>query len=172
SVTQTTGESDLEISFVGPDGGRWRLLIENKIAASFQAQQAERYRQRGATYIERGDCGAFYTILVAPEDYFGSPDSLKGFDGRVTYEALKAWFLQREALGVRLFYNATILTLSLKNSWFGYQPMQDMPVSDFWQAYWKLAQKCAPELNMPRPPAKPSGAGFIYFRPHTLPPGL
>src|SRR5215813_8404456 len=66
SVTQSTGESDLEITCVDREGQRWRLLIENKISASFQPQQAQRYRQRGATYLERGECAAFYTILVAP----------------------------------------------------------------------------------------------------------
>jgi len=45
SVTQSNGESDLEVTLDIPH--RVRLLIENKVNASLQPMQAERYK-RGA----------------------------------------------------------------------------------------------------------------------------
>lgn len=172
SVTQSTGESDLEVTCADSEGQLRRLLIENKISASFQPQQAERYRERGATYVERGECVAFYTVLVAPAQYFGDDKSLKGFDGRLTYEAIRDWFLQNEAMGERRYYKTALLTSAIEKALYGYQPIEDVPVSDFWQSYWEMARRIAPELQMERPQPKPSGAGFIYFRPRTLPPGV
>lgn len=55
SITQSTGESDLEITFADSSGGTVRFLIENKVNAGFQPQQAERYRIRGDSYVTRKD---------------------------------------------------------------------------------------------------------------------
>ena len=93
SVTQSMGESELEVVFQVPDGSYTYLPIENKVNATFQPAQAERYRLRGRTYLERGDCQAFSTVLVAPERYFGSPPTSHGFDARLSYEALRDWLL-------------------------------------------------------------------------------
>src|SRR5688572_22073219 len=44
SVTQSTGESDVEVAFKCDDGREVRFLIENKLNVGFQPLQAERYR--------------------------------------------------------------------------------------------------------------------------------
>src|SRR4051812_5076572 len=46
SVTESNGESDLEVTLKLPDDSTLRLLIENKVGAGLQPQQAERYRSR------------------------------------------------------------------------------------------------------------------------------
>src|SRR4051812_47031879 len=71
SVTHSSGESDLEVDFLSADGVKTRLLIENKVRAGFQLQQAERYHLRGASYIAAGVCAAYHTVIVAPRRYFG-----------------------------------------------------------------------------------------------------
>lgn len=68
SVFELERESDLEITFEGPNG-ELLFLIENKINAQFQPNQTEDYTNRGNEYIRRGKCVEFYTILFAPEDY-------------------------------------------------------------------------------------------------------
>ncbi|MEO8218141.1 MAG: hypothetical protein ABI718_13765 [Acidobacteriota bacterium] len=50
SVTDTWGESDLEVEFRDSSGRTTRLLIENKIAANFQPRQALRYAERATSY--------------------------------------------------------------------------------------------------------------------------
>ena len=172
SVTQSTGESDLEVSFLDADQRQWRLLIENKVSASFQRQQAARYQQRGNTYVEQGVCFAFRTILIAPERYFGKQENTKGFDARLTYEMLHDWFIQHDEIGARRFYKAALLTAAIEKATFGYQAEADAPVSNFWHSYWEMTEKYAPELQMKQPEAKPARAGFIYFRPASLPRGI
>ena len=54
------------------NGQRAVLLIENKIDASLQPAQAERYRQRAGACIVAGDVDTALTLLVAPEKYFGA----------------------------------------------------------------------------------------------------
>ena len=40
-------------------------MIENKISAGFQPRQADRYHERGKSYLREGDCDGFCSILVA-----------------------------------------------------------------------------------------------------------
>lgn len=172
SVTQSTGESDLEIGFVRSDGTEWRVLIENKVTAGFQPQQAERYQARARNYLTQGLCSAVTTVLVAPERYFGGSKAPKRFDAQVTYEAIREWFEQQLGLGARRHYKMKLLSSAIEKGTMGYQAVEDRPVTDFWHAYWRLMQDIAPELEMREPPAKPAGAGFVSFRPHALPRGV
>ena len=162
SVTDTTGESDVEARFEDEQGAALVLLIENKINAGFQPQQAERYQIRGKKYSGRGD--KITTVLVAPSRYFGDADALKGFDARVTHEAIRDWFAQNAKLGERRVYKQKLLDNAITKGTLGYNPIEDEPVTTFWSRYWKLAEEYAPELQMKKPSGKPADAGFIYFR--------
>jgi hypothetical protein len=66
SVTHSSGESDLELYLELADGQRAVLLIENKIDASLQPAQAERYKQRAGACVASGDVDTARTLLVAP----------------------------------------------------------------------------------------------------------
>jgi hypothetical protein len=146
------------------------LLIENKIHAAFQPTQAERYQIRGAQYIKRKRCESFVTLLVAPEAYFGSDsDDTKGFDAKLTYESVMAWF-NESGLGPRAAYKMALLNRAIEKAKFGYQPTEDAAVTEFWHSYWRLGQAEAPELEMQDPGPKPAGSGFVYFRPGNMPP--
>jgi hypothetical protein len=147
------------------------LLIENKVNANLQPQQAKRYGERGQTYLAQGICDEFHTVLVAPERYFGSGESLKGFDGKVTYEAIRDWF-QDQNWGDRQRYKTALLTAAIKKQELGYQPLADAPVTEFWRQYWQFIQAQAPELTMKEPVAKPAGAGFITLSAESLPKGV
>ncbi|MFQ3242044.1 MAG: hypothetical protein ACI9JZ_001735 [Lentimonas sp.] len=171
SVTQSSGESDLELIFIGADGSRLLVMIENKIAAGFQPMQADRYRLRGAGYINRQECDSLLTILTAPQAYFGSTDSSKGFDGRVTYEAILKWFNSMPEFGARQSYKATVLQAAIDKSSLGYQPVEDAVATRFWKDYWELVRAHAPELRMPEPGVKTAGATFIGLKPAGLPIG-
>ncbi len=170
SVTHSTGESDLEITLINPEKNRYRLLIENKVNAGFQPEQAERYKQRGETYIQHDDIQQYKTILVAPQAYF--PNELKGFDARVNYEVLCEWFEHHSLLGERTRYKLSLLQSAIEKGTTGYQMIADAPVTNFWTAYWTLLQEIAPELDMEEPGNKPAGSTFIYFRGFDLPKGV
>ncbi|MBZ5555193.1 MAG: PD-(D/E)XK nuclease family protein [Acidobacteriia bacterium] len=169
SVTQSIGESDIEVVLSNSEGHTHYLLIENKIGASLQPRQADRYHERARTYQEQGRCKGFTTVLVAPKNYFGSgPRRTKGFDAAISYEEIAAWFAAQKSLGRRLRYKQYLLESAIKKAVHGYQPVEDAPVSGFWHSYWLLSLREAPELEMLEPRGKPSSAGFIYFRPGVL----
>lgn len=171
SVTHSTGESDLEITFESATG-LTRFLIENKVNAGLQPLQADRYRERGREYVERQLCATVHTVIVAPERYFGASTSRKGFDFRVSYEQILDWFRCADHLGDRRHYKIALLTSAIEKGILGYQPAEDRSTTGFWRAYWQLARKVAPKLEMREPVSKPSGAGFVHFRPSRLPRGV
>ncbi|MGC9329002.1 MAG: PD-(D/E)XK nuclease family protein, partial [Candidatus Hinthialibacter sp.] len=88
SATDLTGESDLEVELSNHAGDRFILLIENKIKAHFQPRQAHRYQERGASYVSRGLCKKYKTVLIAPHNYLGDDSGKIGFDAVIEYEAV------------------------------------------------------------------------------------
>jgi len=56
SVTDSIGESDLEVLFKNEDEKVFMLMLENKVNANFQKDQLERYVQRGKNYIKNKLC--------------------------------------------------------------------------------------------------------------------
>jgi hypothetical protein len=169
SITNSTGESDLEIFFSNSKVEKTRLLIENKVNAGFQPLQAERYKERGVGYVSTAQCNSFRTVIVAPARYFGESASLKGFDSRVSYEQILRWFEEAVQLGARRLYKVALLRSAIDKGTLGYQPEEDKPTTGFWKAYWHFALDRAPELEMSEPGAKPSRSSFVHFRPRTLP---
>ena len=87
SVDTGNGESDIEIGIETERGDRVILLVENKIEASLQDRQAERYHERGIRYVETGICDAFAVGLIAPADYTREED-WELFGNIVTYESI------------------------------------------------------------------------------------
>ena len=61
-------EADLMLSFEG-EKDEFRVLIENKINAQFQLNQAKDYKTRALGYVERGECVKCITVLLAPKSY-------------------------------------------------------------------------------------------------------
>jgi len=87
SVETGNGESDIEIGIETEAGDTLLLLVENKIDASLQNRQAERYHERGTRYVEKGICDAFAVGLIAPADYVNEEDR-EAFGTIVTYESI------------------------------------------------------------------------------------
>jgi hypothetical protein len=92
SVSDKHGEADLVVllsAIRNPDQSeRLALLIEDKITAAFQPQQAERYRNRGNAGKNDGLWDSFLTILVAPQAYIPVGH---GFDAAIPFERIKDW---------------------------------------------------------------------------------
>lgn len=87
SVGTRYGESDIELGFTTGADDRHLLLIENKIDASFQEDQIDRYFQRGDRYVSDEHCDEYTVGLFAPERYVGQSEQ-NSFDTVVTYEDL------------------------------------------------------------------------------------
>ncbi len=165
SITDSTGESDLELGFDVGFSSRVVVLIENKLAAGLQPMQAERYGQRGRGYVERGQAERFHTVIVAPDRYFADGLQTKGFEHRVSYDRILTWFENAEELGPRRHYKTGMLRSAIERATLGYQPEIDGAVTDFFEAYWQIAVAKFPELGMVRTRReRPGGSGRVYFK--------
>ena len=142
-------------------------MLENKVNAGFQPNQAERYKQRGVNYVKQGKITGFATVLIAPEIYFSG--DTKGFDHRINYETLMNWFENSDIRAGRKKYKTYLLKSAIEKSSIGYQMVEDAVVSVFWRDYWLLVSNIAPEFCMAEPAKKPAGSWFIYFNQVGLP---
>jgi hypothetical protein len=61
------GETDVTVVYTDSDGSRAAILIENKIDAPFQKDQAKRCWERGELGVNNGDWTRFKTCLCAPK---------------------------------------------------------------------------------------------------------
>ncbi|MGH9892471.1 MAG: hypothetical protein ACREA0_10895, partial [bacterium] len=69
-------------------------------------------------------------------------------------------------------YKQALLRGAINRGAAGWQLVPDESATAFWQRYWELAKRLAPDLRMPRPADKPARSGFIRFRPAGLPAGV
>ena len=156
------GESDLVAIY---ENGH-AILIENKIDAVEQPQQAERYRLRGEKGVVDKKWKLFTTCMIAPEEYL---QKVTGYDSTICYEDLVGWF---GSIGDRRsMWRKYILQEAIEQNRRGHNPETDINVTKFWTNYWQYATANHPELGMQKPDKKPSQASFIYFKP-SLPNGL
>ncbi len=160
SVSDETGESDLRVDGVRADGASIVLLIENKIAASFQPEQDARYAIRARRLAESGGVAEVRTVLMAPGAYLEGASA--AFDARLAYEVIADWL---EAHGEsRAKFFARTLRAGVEAQRRGYVAVRDETVSRFWEDYYRVAAADFPALRMAPPGGKPAGSSFIYFR--------
>lgn len=87
SMERDSGESDIEIGIRTPTYESHIILVENKIDASLQERQAERYFERGENYVENEGWDEYSLALIAPANYVGKGERVK-FGNVVLYEDL------------------------------------------------------------------------------------
>lgn len=145
---KATGESDLELWLMDSTHNNHIILMENKINASFQINQAERYRQRGANYLRDNPVGSFTTILTAPQEFLNC--CIEKFDLFISYEAIIDWFKDEYSNkdSIRLKFKLTQLQRAIEKCGSGYSRVEDLAVSNFWSHYYKLLDNIAPELPL------------------------
>ncbi|MFA7158996.1 MAG: PD-(D/E)XK nuclease family protein [Kiritimatiellia bacterium] len=169
SVKTANGESDLELT-IKVAGGAIRVLVENKVDAAFQPNQPERYTDRANEYEKSGKYQRVVTVVIAPKVYFSDDAENIGFDVRLTYESVLAWFVDANQLGTRRDYKLALIRGAIERGRLGWKLVPNENVGKFWQKYWQMAEQFAPQLAMPVPKKKiPADSHFIRFRPAGLP---
>ncbi len=143
------GETDILFSYQSSEN-RIFILIENKLDASFQDNQASRYEQRAMQYKENGQCHQAYCLLIAPESYCNNQ---RDFDTFLTYENIIDFFNKDQTK--RSVFKADLLKIAIDKLRRGYQPINDSTLQKFWIAYWEYIHKNHPTLEMKRPDIVP-----------------
>lgn len=147
--TQSRREIDIFVELTDSKGHRHAILIENKLDAEEQPDQAESYREElrvlRASYTKR------VMLLVCPVEYANKHSFfVSKFDAVVSYEALRGFFdeMQNES-GSELFLRARLrrelFDQAIEKHRRGYTPVLDKAVGDFNAKYVALLR----ELHVP-----------------------
>jgi hypothetical protein len=171
SVSNEHGESDVVVIADEPGGRRLALLIENKIDAPPQPEQAQRYERRGELGVEAGDWHQFKTCIVAPKRYLDAAANAGGYQTSVSYEDVADWMKGRLPDGRRFQFKRHLIESAIEQQRRGYSPKLDAIVTRFFNDYWELAESLFAELNLCNSGPRPSGSTWAEFRPPGLPKG-
>lgn len=164
SVTDVEfGESDIVVLY---DNGH-AILIENKIGAIAQKDQAKRYQQRGEKGLAFKFWHSFSTCIIAPENYLDSTADVRGYQAKVSYERIRDWFDRHDS--ERFQFKKNLMQEAIEQNRRGYTTIPDARVTSFWRDYWEFASQNHPKLRMDQPGSKPANSSFIYFYPEALP---
>lgn len=163
SLTQISlGEIDITF-LIKNDKEKTLFLLENKIDADFQPDQADRYRLMGQQRKDEGHCDNFFTVLIAPQKYIVRNND---FNFYIEYEELRSWFIDKSELGDRAKYKADILSIAIEKLRRGYSAIIHEGATAFWKTYFQFATKNYPHLKMRKPPdGVPKSSDFIMFEP-------
>lgn len=173
SVTDSMlGETDIAFVFTTEAGERLAVLIENKISAPPQPQQAERYKQRGEKGIKEGFWEDFRSCAIAPDRYLASTGHSQKYDTAVSYEEILAFFSSRKFRDARFSHKAMLVQEAIEQNRRGYQPEYSEEMTDFVAGYHDAFASSYPHLGMQEANRRPAMGDWIAFIPEDYPEGI
>lgn len=149
--TRSRREIDIFVGVEHRDGTHAALLIENKLDAAEQPDQAESYREELEILDEGFNRAAM--AIVCPEAYaLQHPNFTGKFDATITYEMIAQWFRSQiievgSDLVLRYDFRASVLDQAVHKHRRGYTPIPDKVVGDFNQLYVTLLEQIAPDIR-------------------------
>ena len=164
-VAADNRESDLLFIFLSQSGERVAILIENKIDAPPQPQQAQGYKSRGEQGEADGFWDSFKTCLIAPERYLTSSRQTELYDHEISYEEILAYFSSRRFRDSRFGYKAKLMQEAIEQNRRGCQPVFNREITVFVEQYVAYAELHFPQLVVQAAKPRPAGSTWIKFRP-------
>ncbi len=139
------GETDLLFTY---NSGNFKIgvLIENKLDASFQDEQYNRYIKRAIEYVEKGIYDKTYVVLIAPQLYCTNQNE---FETYLSYESISERLVFTGSK--RNLFKSQLLKIASERLRRGYQPKNSEIVQNFWIEYWKHKEQNYPSLIMKKP---------------------
>lgn len=134
------GESDITVIYTSHDQTK-ALLIEDKINATQQPNQYERYLARGRKTMNEGLYDGFEVFLVAPESYY-APE----YKNKVTYEEVKAYF--EKCNSSRSAYKIALISKALQKKSHSGIVIPAENVMDFYDGYVRFVHDNHPTLPL------------------------
>lgn len=168
-VDPALGESDLVFLFEAEDGSTKAILIENKISAPPQPDQAKRYIARGEKGKAEEEWQEFRTCAIAPRMYLESGIHTDDYQSHIPYEEIMAYFAANRSVEERHKYRATMMLEAVDQHRRGYAAKIDDKATEFVRQYWQFVQANFPSLGMTEPKPRPAGNAWIFFHPTGIP---
>lgn len=148
------GETDILFSYNSNDQKIF-VLIENKLDTSFQNEQLNRYIKRADEYLTKKECDNAFVILIAPKHYC---ENQNNFDNYITYETIAN---KLESVGTkRNLFKSNLLHIATEKLRRGYQPVNSIPVQNFWHSYYQYKEENYPSLIMKKPNVVPHNSDW------------
>lgn len=146
-VFDSFGETDVLLISDVDQLGRVAVMIEDKIGAVFQADQAARYRIRGDAGVADGSWAAYRTCLVGPSLYIDPHLSSAEWDIFVSFEDIISWLESlTEGDASALFFRDALKRASGKFQSGGFVP--DARATAFWQRYLTICKEEFADLGL------------------------
>jgi hypothetical protein len=145
---------------------RFAVLIEDKVDAKLQPDQAERYQKRALHDKAMGDYEDFAVVLCAPRYYLDNHSDISGFEHHISLEQIADILCAIN--DPRANYKADFLrTVGTKkvNAW---KRQDDAGTNAFWDAAYELASRDFRILEM-KPLKLTKGTSWITLRPRGMP---
>lgn len=145
------GESDLVLRVTDSSSRVLGVLVEVKIDAPPQKDQAVRYQERGIDGKKCGLWNDFVTCIAARKSYLSAHgEEANLYNSQISLEDLKDWFDEsRELSPERALYKQELLKEAIKKSHHGKASVIAIPeITTFWAGYRKLANDEFPELQL------------------------
>ena len=158
--TRSRREIDIFVDLHLRGGQRVALLIENKLDASEQPDQAESYREE--LHRIANDYSEAAMLIVCPNAYTCEhPGFTSKFDAVITYEELSGYFdaLAHDADGERAKraqFRRDVLDQAVNKHRRGYTPIPNEVVGDFNAQYVDLLAEVAPAIRPGKSMLKPA----------------
>ena len=140
------------------------ILIEDKIDAPEQPQQAERYHKTGKLLVEEGKIDQYISCLLSPKDYFKEGAPMEKYDKKITYEELLEWFEQQDD-SKRMQFKQMVLQHGIIRAKTGYQQNIDEKTNNFYEYYERIAQQNNPELEFKYKKPFTKDQSFVDIKP-------
>jgi hypothetical protein len=147
-------------------GNRFALLIEDKVDANLQPDQAKRYRLRAEKEQASGEYSDFEIILCAPKQYIDQRHDLDGFERKISFEQIAD--IIEQSHDTRASYRATFLSSASQRPVNAWVREDDRETNQFWDAAYELAANEFPILEMKRLKLT-KGSTWITLRPRDFP---
>ena len=157
SAATRNGESDLVIVLAGKNS-RHAILIEDKIDAPAQPQQAKRYKRRGDEGIAAGDWSNYSVLLMAPEEYLLA--NSEPYPHELSYQQI------REALPKDDEFGRKMLSCAIVKQQSKWQPSRDEVMSAFYDEVALTAKKMRVKADCWHKvgDSRAEGSGWVDFR--------
>ena len=139
------GECDIVIEFL-INNKRTAILIEDKINAPEQPQQAERYHKTGKSLLRLKEYDEYRTCLLSPKDYYKDDAPMEKYEKRISYEEMLEFF-EDQPDTERIQFKKMVLKNGIKRARKSYRQILDEKTDNFYRYYEKLAREANPELG-------------------------
>lgn len=146
------------------------ILIENKIYAPEQFEQAIRYHKNWENIVNDKDNNItrYITCLISPEIYFQEDAPMKEYEYKISYESILSYFEKQEK-NPRIEFKIMVINNWIERARTWYQRITDSNTDNFYN-YFENVSKKYPILEYKRPKEVAKSNSWIIFSPKILPP--